>query len=179
MIIAIGEWFLYHYSLSVENVYALIGLAFVQTWWLILVGFLFFQTFKYVRLPKKMYTRKKYETDLFFQLFGLDLFRKALINSFFRHLNPRVYLKGRGDEYFRVFHKETEQSETSHLFSLIATLIPQIAFLMEGEYVLFLSLTVWSIIFNIYPMLLQRRNRFRMEKRYPNLFGKYNAESGS
>lgn len=178
-VLGIGEWFLYHYSLSVESVSLQIVLTFIQCWWLILVGFLFFQIFKYFRLPKFFYRQRFYETDLLFKVLGLNLFRFILINSFFKLLNPRVYLKGRGKKYFRTFHAETEQSETSHLFSMLATLVPQIYFLIEFEYVLFWSLTLWSILFNLYPMMLQRKNRFIMEEKNPELFRDNNTESSS
>lgn len=144
-----------------------------------LVGFLFFQTFKYVRLPAIFYKSLPFETPAYFKWMGVDLFREALVNSFFRRLNNRVYLKDRGDEYFRIFHEETKQSETSHWFSLIATFIPQILYLEQGMISHCIWLSVWSVIFNMYPMLLQRKNRFKMEWKYQNLSGKDNSESGS
>lgn len=178
-IIAVGEYALYHYSLSVENHWLEILLSFIQCWWLILVGFLFFQTFKYFRLPEFVYRKKVFETELYFKLLGLDLFRYMLVNSFFRRLNPRVYLKGRGKEYIKVFTEETKQSETSHLFSGVVTLVPQIGFLLNQELFLFWSLTLWTVLFNLYPMFLQRKNRFNTKQRYPELFGKDDSESGS
>ena len=175
------EYWLFSFTLNQEDpsVLSAAVLTFLQCWNLMLVGFLFFQTFKYVRFPKIFYQVLPFETPAYFKWIGVDLFRHVLVNSFFRRLNNRVYLKNRGEDYFRIFHEETKQSETSHWFSLLATLIPQLIYLVEGMSAHFIWLTVWSVIFNVYPMLLQRKNRFKMESKYPRLFGKDNSESSS
>lgn len=180
-IVFILEYWIFTLSLQQINpsVVSAAIMTFLQCWILMLVGFLFFQTFKYSRLPKFFYQSLSFETPTYFKWMGVDLFRVILINSFFRRLNNRVYLKDRGEEYLRVFHEETKQSETSHFFSLVVTLIPQMIYLDQGMDVHFVFLSVWSVIFNMYPILLQRKNRFKMELKYPNLFGKDNSESGS
>ena len=175
------EFWLFTFTLEQSN-HSIVSVAlmtFLQCWNLMLVGFLFFQTFKYVRLPNGFYKKLPFETSAYFKFMGVDFFREVLVNSFFRRLNNRVYLKDRGEEYYKIFHEETRQSETSHWFSLIATLIPQILYLGQGFEFHFYWLSLWSVMFNIYPMLLQRKNRFIMEKKYPHLFGDSNAESSS
>ncbi len=180
-IVLIVEYWIFSFTLEQikPSVVSTAIMTFLQCWNLMLVGFLFFQTFKYVRLPSTFYKSLPFETQTYFKWIGVDLFREVLVNSFFRRLNNRVYLKDRGEEYYRIFHEETKQSETSHWFSLIATLIPQLLYLEKGMIAHFAWLTVWTVIFNIYPMLLQRKNRFKMEWKYPHLFGKDNAESSS
>ncbi len=180
-IVLIVEYWIFSFTLEQikPSVVSTAIMTFLQCWNLMLVGFLFFQTFKYVRLPSTFYKSLPFETQTYFKWIGVDLFREVLVNSFFRRLNNRVYLKDRGEEYYRIFHEETKQSETSHWFSLIATLIPQVLYFGKGMIAHFTWLTVWTVIFNIYPMLLQRKNRFKMEWKYPHLFGKDNAESSS
>lgn len=180
-IVFIIEYWFFTYTMQQTDpsVVSTAAMTFLQCWNLMLVGFLFFQTFKYVRLPKMFYKNLPFETPAYFKWMGVDLFREALVNSFFRRLNNRVYLKNRGEEYYKIFHEETKQSETSHWFSLIATLIPQILYLEQGMVAHFVWLSVWSVIFNMYPMLLQRKNRFKMEWKYPHLFGKDNTKSSS
>lgn len=149
-------------------------LNFVLLWILVLVGFSFFQTYKYFRFPIFIYKRLRFETETYFRVLLVPAFQKALVNSFFRHLNPRVYLKGRGREYIKVYHEETKQSESSHILSGAAALSYQIVFLIDKDYWSFGHLTFFNVLFNLYPLLLQRMNRFNLERKLPSLF---NAES--
>lgn len=143
-------------------------LSFVLIWVMILYGFVFFQLFKYFRLPKFVYRKRKFETKLWFRLMGVDLFQFFLVNSFFKYLNPRVYVKGR-KSYIKIFHEETKQAETSHVFSIIVTLIASFVLYDIKEFHTIFFLNYFSIIFNIYPILLQRKNRFILENRFRKL----------
>tara|TARA_B110000483_G_scaffold161020_1_gene190901 strand:- start:446 stop:925 length:480 start_codon:yes stop_codon:yes gene_type:complete len=142
---------------------------FLQVWDLMLVGFLFFQTFKYVRMPKSFYLQRQYENRKYFKYLGVNIFRFLLINSFFRHLNNRVYLKGKAKDYLLTFIEETKQSETSHIISGIFPLSIQLLYLKNGLIEHFIWLSIFNIILNLYPLLLQRMNRFNMFAKYPNL----------
>ena len=111
------SFYLFKYSLETNSSFQIILINFIQTWNLMLVGFLFFKAFKYVRMPSKFYLKKKYESKNYFKYLGVNIFRLVLINSFFRHLNKRVYLKGKPKEYIFTYIEETKQSETSHIIS--------------------------------------------------------------
>ncbi len=163
---------LFKYSLEVNNSATIALINFSQTWNLMLVGFLFFQAFKYVRMPSKFYEKKKYETEKYFKFLGVYIFRLILINSFFRHLNSRVYLKGRPKEYLLTFIEETKQSETSHIISGIFPLLIQLLYLKYGLLEHFIWLTIFNILLNLYPFLLQRMNRFNMIKKHPQILKK-------
>lgn len=163
------SFLLFKFSLEVNNSFQIILINFVQTWDLMLVGFLFFQAFKYVRMPRKFYEKKNYESKNYFNYLGVNFFRLVLINSFFRHLNKRVYLKGRPKEYIFTYIEETKQSETSHIISGIFPLSLQLLYLKYGLIEHFMWLTIFNILLNLYPFLLQRMNRFKMIKKYPNM----------
>jgi hypothetical protein len=160
--------YFYQLSLSNKQWWWVIAFNFAQVWNLILTGFLFFQTFKYVRLPASYYSKKYFESERFFRFLGVPAFRYVLVNSFFKKLNKRVYLKGRSKDYVKVFSEETKQSETSHLISLTFTLIIQYFYFANNQWSHLIALTVFSILFNIYPMLLQRKNRFSVEAKFLN-----------
>ena len=167
--IGLVAYFLYEFTLCNNNLFIALVVDFIQCWNFILVGFFFFQTFKYARLPGAFYKKRKIETETWFNILGVHFFRWILVNSFFRKLNKRVYLKGKSKEYFKIFIEETKQSETSHLLSFLATLIVQWGFICQRQLDDFLYLTTFSILFNIYPMLLQRKNRFSIQKKYAHL----------
>ena len=139
---------LFKYSLEINNSFKIILINFIQTWDLMLVGFLFFQAFKYVRMPPKFYIKKNYESENYFKYLGVNLFRLFLINSFFRNLNKRVYLKGRPKEYIFTYIEETKQSETSHIISGIFPFVIQLLYLKYGLIEHFIWLTIFNILLN-------------------------------
>ena len=163
------SFYLFKFSIEAISSWEVVLFNFLQVWALMLVGFLFFQTFKYVRMPKDFYLQRKYETKKYFKYLGVNIFRVLLINSFFRHLNNRVYLKGRAKDYLPAFIEETKQSETSHIISGIFPLSIQLLYLKYGLIEHFIWISIFNIIFNFYPLLLQRMNRFNMLTKFPNL----------
>jgi len=161
--------YIFQFGNQQKSTWVLLILNFMLCWNLMLIGFFYFQAFKFHRLPEKYYLKKWFESDRLYKIFGVAVFRLILIHSFFRHLNNRVYLKGRKKEYLNTFIEETKQSETSHILSTLATLIMQLIYLMTNQLESFLWLTVFNILFNLYPLLLQRMNRFSLIRKYPNL----------
>lgn len=67
-----------------ENWLQILGLSFVMVWLLVLFGFIFFQLFKYFRFSDSLYEIKKIESYSCYKKMGVELFQKALINSFFK-----------------------------------------------------------------------------------------------
>ena len=132
-------------------------------------GFFLYQIFKNVRFPAFVYKIRNVETEKLYRLLGVDLFQFILINSFMRYANPRVYLKGKGRDYIKIYHEETKQSESSHYIAILFTLPYFCLYLMKYHYLLFLFLVVFCIFFNIYPSLLQRKNRLILENRFSKI----------
>ncbi len=171
-IIALIEWSLHSLSLNCKTSIVFVLITLLECCLLMLSGFFYFQTFKYHRLWRSYYHKTHYESPHFYKYIGVPIFQFILINSFMRYVNPRVYLKGRNREYVKIFHEETKQSETAHILSLFVTFPVQLDYFVWGKMICFWSLTAFSIFFNIYPILLQRMNRFILEDRFKNLLGK-------
>jgi hypothetical protein len=140
-------------------------ILFLITWSHIFCAFIFFQIYKYFRFHHGFYLKRRFESEKYFTALGVPTFRVLLINSFFKHLNRRVCLKGKGEDRFLKFIEETKQSETSHFISFVGTMIFQFVLLCEGAFVLHSFLLIFNLLFNVYPILLQRMNRFSVEKR--------------
>jgi hypothetical protein len=143
--------------------------TFLLSWTLIGVCFMYFQTFKYTRLHASWYRRRDFESERLYTLLLVPVARRVITKSFIRHLNPRIYLKDRNREKIRLIHEETRQSETSHLISGLLTLIIQVFYLSSGNVLAFCILAVWNILFNAFPVLVQRMNRFEIENRFSAL----------
>lgn len=137
-----------------------IAFLFLLTWSLIFAAFVFFQTFKYFRFSETYYKQFNFETPKLYRCLGIKVFRWILIHSFFRYLNQRIYFKRKNKTEFSRIIAETQQSETSHFLSGLATLIFQGSFLTQGDYFSFSMLGSFNVLFNLYPILLQRMNRF-------------------
>jgi len=133
---------------------------------LMLSGFFLYQIFKDIRFPAFVYKIRRFETEKLYRLLGVELFQFILINSFMRYGNSRVYLKGKGREYIKIYHEETKQSEGSHYIAILFTL-PYFGFyLVDKHYLLFLLLFGFCIFFNAFPSMLQRKNRLILENRF-------------
>jgi len=133
---------------------------------LMLSGFFLYQIFKDIRFPAFVYKIRRFETEKLYRLLCVELFQFILINSFMRYGNPRVYLKGKGREYIKIYHEETKQSEGSHYIAILFTL-PYFGFyLVDKHYLLFLLLFGFCIFFNAFPSMLQRKNRLILENRF-------------
>jgi hypothetical protein len=134
------------------------GLSFLLFFGSMAYGFFYFQAFPSHRLPTNYYLKKSIETEFFYTVLGVELFRGFLINSPFRRLNQRVYLKGRKD-YIAVFLEETKRSETSHIIGLIIGIIFTAYFILQQNILQFYFALFFNTLLNIYPILLQRFNR--------------------
>lgn len=163
--IFIVEVYLFRSSIKLNTFVWAIALGMLETIGPVLFFFFFFNAFKYCRLSSSYYKRQPFEHESYFRSLGVLVFRYVLVRSFFRYANQRVYLKGRGKAYINVFLEETKQSETSHLFALIVTMVIQVAHLSQHLFKHFWFVSLFSVMFNLYPILLQRRNRFLFESR--------------
>lgn len=165
-LITLGGYGFYCFTSFLENPFLILLKAYFEVFLLMLSGFSLFQIFKYLRLPKCYYERKNMETANYFKYLMVQPYQYILVHSFMRHANPRVYLKGKGRAYLKVFHEETKQSETSHIVSFFYTLIWQYIYISNGYTKHFYALCIMTLFLNIYPILLQRKNRFAIEEKF-------------
>jgi hypothetical protein len=160
------EFNLHKYNLSNKQPVINIIISLLECSVLMLTGFFYFQTYKFHRISSSYYNKRTFETKNYFRFLGVPIFQVILINSFMRYINPRVYLKGRKRDYIKILHEETRQSETAHIISLIVTIPFQTSYFLYDKLLIFSFLTFFSIFFNVYPILLQRMNRFALEERF-------------
>ena len=99
-----------------------------------------------------------------YKLLGVSLFRKGLLFFFWGAKKNRTkYFNGtRGG--FENFIYQSKQSEFGHLGSLLVILPVSILFWSRGFVLFALITTVFNILGNLYPILLQRYHRIRIER---------------
>jgi len=163
LILALIDYYLLCITLIEDNLYFLLGLNFILYFSSMAYGFFYFKAFPNHRINIKYYLKNNFETIKFYRFVGVELFRKIIINSVFKKLNQRVYLKGR-ISYLFTFIEETKRSETSHLIGLFIGIILNLIFLFNHKFVAFSFSIIFNLLLNFYPILLQRYHRLKLQK---------------
>lgn len=96
----------------------------------------------------------------FYKRLKLDFFVFCIKNTFFRHCNTKIRIPKKHDinEIDKLLNEITI-SELCHFFGFVFVLVFQIAVLILGMYDMFFSSILFNTIFNIYPILVQERNK--------------------
>lgn len=103
-----------------------------------------------------------------YEAIGVRIFRRYatngdLINRWGRRVDPR-YRAVRGRDSARRWMDQTRSGERSHLVLLLAGLFTAAWALSIGWIGWAIGLTAGNVIFNLYPILLQRYNRCRIAR---------------
>ncbi len=99
-----------------------------------------------------------------YETFGVNLFRKLLVWIGWEKLNKKANPVGITSVALRQLHYRTKQNEMAHIVIFFIVLI----FTIYVALTFGLSETIWLIVLNIllnlYPILLQRYNRPRIQR---------------
>lgn len=100
-----------------------------------------------------------------YRFLAVDVFVYCLKNSFFRHFNTKIRItKAPGLDEIDELLDQIAVSELCHLFGLMFVLIFQIiAVVASGSFDLVIYSSFFNLIFNVYPILLQERNKLRLK----------------
>ena len=99
-----------------------------------------------------------------YKVLGIKYFRLLLLFAFWgRKNNRKKYFNGT-KKGLKNFIFQTKQSEFGHLGAFIVILISSIILLVHGYVFLVIITTLINIIGNLYPIILQRSHRIRIEK---------------
>jgi len=99
-----------------------------------------------------------------YKLLGVSLFRKGLLFFFWGAKKNRTKYFNGTKGGMENFIYQSKQSEFGHLGSLLVILPISILFLYRGFVLYALITTVFNIIGNLYPIILQRYHRIRIER---------------
>lgn len=99
----------------------------------------------------------------FYKRLRLDLFTYCIKNTFFRHCNTKIRItkKPTIDEIDKLLNEITI-SELCHVFGFIFVLLFQITALALVLYDMLFPSLLFNIIFNVYPVLHQERNKLKL-----------------
>jgi hypothetical protein len=114
-------------------------------------------------LPQKYYKTKSFEKrGHIYKYVGVHYFKKLVAKGFLANLASIRFDGKRAliDSYYR----ETQWGELLHLFMFVIIDLLALYALVQGWYNAILNLMFFNLLLNGYPVLLQRYNRFRLEK---------------
>ncbi len=95
---------------------------------------------------------------------GVEPFKKILLWAFWgRRKNRQKYFDG-SRQGLNNFVYQTKQSEVGHAAAFITILGVSLLLLFHGRVVVFVGMSIINIIGNLYPVILQRYHRLRIER---------------
>ncbi len=116
-------------------------------------------------MPQKYYTihaPKKLKS--WFQKLGVERFRKFLLTTVWRKKEmQKNYFNGKLDG-IKSFEQHTKKSEFGHLIPLILITIFCVFLIKTEMWILISATMIINIIFNFYPVVLQRHHRMRLQR---------------
>ncbi len=115
-------------------------------------------------LPSRYYTIKNTKRLSFIsKILGVKYFKYLLLFAFWgKEKNRKKYFNGT-KQGLKNFVFQTKQSEFGHLAAFIVILILSVILLIHGYFFLVSTITVINIIGNLYPVILQRTHRIRID----------------
>lgn len=118
-----------------------------------------------ISLPEKIYKIHEFEkSGKFYQLTGVRAFKTILAKYPFPTFTGKFELKGYSMESVGRLEKQLIYSETIHFLAFITTFIVILPFGYFRDYRFYYYMTLFNIIVNLYPALVQRYNRNRINR---------------
>jgi hypothetical protein len=156
--------FLYFINDANKHLGGIIFDAFWINFLTVLYFLLIHLTYK-ISLPDKYYQLCKFEkSGILFRIIGVRYFKLLLVKNPFPVFTRRVVLKGHSEADLLKVEREMREIETVHFLALVSTFLIVIPFGWLRDTRFFYLITIFNIIENFYPILVQRYNRNRINK---------------
>jgi hypothetical protein len=101
---------------------------------------------------------------MIYKLLGISFFRKGIIFFFWGSKKNRAKYFNGTKGGLQNFIYQSKQSEFGHLGSLLVIIPVSILFMTKGFLLYAVVITVFNVFGNLYPIILQRYHRIRIEK---------------
>lgn len=98
-----------------------------------------------------------------YDLLGIRYFRHFLLLTFYRKADNKKYFNG-SKKGIQQFSYNTKQSEFGHLIAFLLIIGVSLIILYLGHLQTFLWMQPINIVFNLYPTILQRHHRIRIDR---------------
>lgn len=135
--------------LFVTGIFAFVGFAYPTN---LLLGNAYYHIKNKARLKK------------WYQFLHLELFRKFLLVTFWSKEQKRKQFFDGSKTGLTNLNYQTKQAEFGHLAAFVALVIISIFALFKSFFALALSCLILNVLCNLYPVILQRYHRMRLQK---------------
>lgn len=137
----------------------------------------------YLLLPEQYYATKDFErTGRVYELLGVRLFKWLVYRGPFRVFSPNMRLsrfsEGRDPHTLRRLEHYTREGEASHVLVFVLVLPFAGYAALRGWLDAVVWLMAFNVILNIYPVILQRYHRNRLQKLLQKLATRTVKKSG-
>ena len=143
----------------------IVSISFVYITCSWLLSLLFFGVFKNIYFVKSYCLPRLLMGYKANKLLGVHIFGLLITKTFFRHLNPRVYLTSKKYAEFLRVQTEIEYAAKTHCLAFGGVLIVSLFFAALSHNLLqFVVINVANVIFNLYPVLALQLQGGRIAK---------------
>lgn len=100
------------------------------------------------------------KSRLVYQIIGISIIKWLVTKTFWRKINPKLILKKKiGLTELRNLSTEMTYAEISHLIGFILVILFSVTSIIYAEIEFGIILMITNVIFNLYPALLQQKNK--------------------
>lgn len=148
--------------------------AWTLNFMLMMCVFMFTETLK-SKFKSSYYNQKKWEASgKIYLILGIHIFRKLLVWTGWEKFNKKANPVEKNISALEHLFYRTKQSELGHLIIFFIVLLFNVCVAIKLGFIESIWLSILNILLNLYPILLQRYNRPRLERAI--LLSKYKAE---
>lgn len=103
------------------------------------------------------------KNDFIYKLIGIKYIKWLVYKTFWKNFNPHIKIESRPNLAALKFLKsKMTDAEISHLIAFILVLLTALVFFSIGKNQFGIFLLILNIAFNLYPALLQQKNKQRI-----------------
>ncbi len=103
--------------------------------------------------------------DLFYKILGINMIRWLVSKTYWKYANPHFIIKKRpGVAELLAMRSEMTNAEISHLAGFVIVGVVSVFLLINQKLEFSIILTIMNILFNLYPALLQQKNKSRISQ---------------
>jgi hypothetical protein len=141
------------------------GISFSIISWM--VGIIFNGMFSKTKFYKRFSDLNFVEGDVFNRIIGLNQFCWIIKNTFFKFLNQKIRIANRNTNLDDL-KKEMTLAEISHLVGFLFVTVFSIYYSIKVSILYGATMMVPNIFLNLYPSLLQQKNKRRINRLIKN-----------
>lgn len=113
-------------------------------------------------MPSTYFRSRRYERRWLYEALGIRMFKRLMRSKAYRAVNPHFMLRD-GRQGLRELADRMESAEAAHalLFATVSVVAVAVLFVRWFDAAVWLML--FNVLFNGYPVMLQRYNRLRIQ----------------